>query len=306
MISGLFDATPILMLIVLGVVIRLSGLMDERGGLVLTRLAYHVTIPASIFVGIARSSFSSRMLLLPAMGLGLPLLLTGIAFLTTKRLADRPGLRGVMMSGLVVNGVFGYAFAELFFGAEGLARLAMYDAGNTVYAGTACLWVAQHYGSHSQGNGSVRSSLKRVLSSPVLWAGVLGVAAAVLSVELPTLVGDFMDRLAMANTALVMIAVGIFVRPRAIHVGPMLQFLTTRLLVGGALAWGLGTLLGMRGLDMIAVLIGVTLPTGTTAFIYAGNEGLDAEFAASLVSITVVIGAIVINVLPHLLRGIYL
>ena len=47
--DALLDVAPILMLIVLGVLLRVAGLIDRQSGLVLTRLAYYVTIPATIF-----------------------------------------------------------------------------------------------------------------------------------------------------------------------------------------------------------------------------------------------------------------
>ena len=62
----------------------------------------------------------------------------------------------------------------------------------------------------------------------------------------------------------------------------------------------------MRGLDIVTSCAASALPCGTTALIYAGNEGLDAEFAASLISVTVILGAVLINILPHLLARAYL
>jgi len=64
--------------------------------------------------------------------------------------------------------------------------------------------------------------------------------------------------------------------------------------------------LGMDGLDVVVACSAASLPAGTTALIYAGNEGLDTEFAASLISVTVIIGAALINILPHVLARIYM
>jgi len=151
-LSGLRDVAPILMLIALGVVLRLARLVDRQSGLVLTRLAYYVTIPAAIFTSIARSRLTPSMLFLPAIGFVLPTLLAVLAHLLTRDWAGRPELRGVVMVGMVLLGVFGYPFFQLFFGEEGLARMAMYDVGNSLYAGTVALWVAQRLGSRGRTN----------------------------------------------------------------------------------------------------------------------------------------------------------
>ena len=303
---ALLGVTPILMLIALGVLVRLTGLINQQSGLVLTRLAYYVTIPAAIFTSIARSQLTTSMLFLPAIGFLLPTFLAGLAYLLTRRIADRPELRGVMLVAMVVLGVFGYPFFQLFFGEAGLARMAMYDVGNSLYAGTLALWLAQHFGTNAKAEGNGRLAWRKVMTSPVLWAAVLGVLASVLRVPVVGPVGSFLDRLAAANTPLAMIAVGVFVRPKAVYTGLMARFVLLRMVLGALLGWFIALALGMRGLDIVTSCAASALPCGTTALIYAGNEGLDAEFAASLISVTVILGAVLINILPHLLARVYL
>jgi malate permease and related proteins len=316
-LRGLLDATPILLLIAIGVAVRAAGLVDGKSGLVLTRLAYHVTIPAAIFVGIARSHLTANMLLLPAVGFGLAALLSALTYLSTRSLADRPQTRGVMVVGTVVLGVFGYPFFQLFWGNEGLARMVMFDVGNAIYAGTAALWLDEFFGAQVAAQTASADaqaarpvvhgvSWRRVLTSPVLLASVLGVAASAAQLSVNGPIGNLLDRLAAANTPLAMIAVGVFVRPRAVYRGLMTQFVLMRVLAGGLLGWLLALALGLRGLDMVTAGVASVLPVGTTLLIYAGNEGLDAELAASLISITVIIGAGLINVLPYLYAHWYL
>lgn len=304
-LTGFLDATPIILLIGIGVLLRLTRLVDERNGLALTRVAYYVTIPAAIFSSIAKAQFTRSMLYLPLLGLALPTLLAGIAYLTTRRLKNQPAVRGVMLSAMVVLGVFGYPFMELFFGAEGLTRIALYDVGNSVFAGTLALWFAQRFGVRSA-DSPKGQAWKRVATSPVMWAAALGAAASLLHVPVSGPVGNLLGRLAAANTPLAMTAVGVFVRPRAAYGALIAQFVGLRMVLGGVLAWLAAMALGMDGLDVVVACTAASLPAGTTALIYAGNEGLDAEFAASLISVTVIVGAVAINILPHLLARFYL
>lgn len=317
--QGLADALPILLLIGVGVLVRQSGLVDRQGGLVLTRVVYYVTIPAAIVVSIARAELTLTKIWLPVIGLAVPCLLAGIMYLTTRRLVDRPELRGVLLAGMVVLGVFAYPFFDLFYGSEGLANIALYDVGNAVYAAPIALSLAQHYGRQARhkGQGGTAATAaeptaengrvwRRLVTSPLLWAAVVGIASSLLHVEMVGVVGSALQRLADANTPMAMVSVGIFLRPRASHMGLVAQFVGLRMLAGGVLGWLIGALVGLSGLDMITAIVGSSLPAGTTALIYAGNEGLDTEFAASMISFTILIGAVVINVLPHLLTAIYL
>lgn len=227
-------------------------------------------------------------------------------FLSTRRLADQPELRGVMVTAMVVLAVFGYPFFELFYGAEGLAHIAIYDVGNGIYAGTGALWTAMWFGSQHKEKGRRGAAFTGALKSPLLWAAIAGVVGSLLAISLDGPVGGLLKRLATANTPLAMIAVGIFLRPRVTHIRLVAHYVLLRMVVGGILGWLLGLAFGFTGLPMITAAVAASLPAGTTCLIYAGNEGLDTEFAASLVSSTVVLGAIIMNTLPHLLAAVYL
>ncbi len=302
-LNGLLDAAPILMLIALGVVIRETGLIDQRGGLVLTRLAFNVTIPAAIFVSIARASFEPALLWMTALGFVVPILLAGLMYLTTRRLADRPRQRGPLLVGMVVLGVFAFPFMELFFGPAGLARIALYDVGNAFYSSLVAVSLARHFGDDGH---RAPSSRWRALASPILVGAVAGVVWSVARIPLNGLFGAFCDRLAAANTPLAMIAVGIFLRPQRAYGALVGQFLLIRMLVGGLLGWALALLLGLDGLSLIAATVGSSLPAGTTVLVLSGNEGLDTELAASLVSVSLLVGTGVVSILPHVLASIYL
>ncbi|MHB0859013.1 MAG: AEC family transporter [Anaerolineae bacterium] len=298
--STLADVAPILMLILVGVVVRSTRLIDERGGMVLTRLAYYVTLPATIYLAIANAQVTPSMLTLGALGFGIPVLMASLLYLTTRRLAGQPEIRGVMLVATVVLVVFGYPFFQLFFGAEGLARLAMFDAGNAIYAGSVALWLAQR---HGQRPDAKSVTIRGVLTSPLLMAVVLAMASSVSGVMVGGAALDFLHRLSAANAPVVMIAVGVFIRPRASHAPLVAQYVLIRMFLGGLIGCLAAFALGLRGLDVVTACSASTLPAGTTALIYATNEGLDAEFAASIISATVVVGSVIITVLPHVLAA---
>lgn len=299
--NAVIDAAPILLLIGVGFLVRQTGLVDEKGALTLTRLAYHVTIPSAIAVSIARVDLVPELFLLPLIAAVLPAILAGVMYLTTRRLADQPQQRGVLLVAMVNLGVFAFPFMELFFGADGLARIALYDLGNAFYAGLLATYFATHFG-----HGSTRPSPRRVLSSPLLLAALCGVVLSLLDVPLTGVLGSLLDRLAGANTPLAMMAVGMFLRPNRAQGGLVLQFIGIRMILGGLLGWALARLLGLEGLDLIVASVGSSLPAGTTSLVLAGAEGLDTGLAAALVSSSLIVGIVLVNTLPHVLAALYL
>lgn len=302
--SRILEALPILLLIVVGVIARETGLVDRHSRLVLTRLVYYVTIPAAIFTSIARSDMAGGVLYLPLIGFLLPCVLAAITFWATPDLRHRPRERGVLLVAMVVLAVFAYPFFELFFGVEGLVRIAMFDIGNALFAGSVALWLAQAYG--SRGNGRLSVQWRRLLASPLLGAALLGVAASLVGLPLRGPLWEALGLLKDANTPLAMIAVGMYLEPKASHGSLIARYVGIRMVLGGLIGWGAAVLLGLGGLDVITACVGSAMPSGTTALVYAGAEGLDAEFAASLISATLVVGVVIISVVPHLLAGAYL
>jgi malate permease and related proteins len=241
--------------------------------------------------------------LLPIIGFVLPCVLAGVIYLATSGIAHRPEQRGVLLVANVVLVVFAYPFFEVFFGVDGLARMAMFDVGNAVFAGSVALWLAQSFGTRTNGLG--RLNWRRIVTSPLLVAAVGGICFALFDLPLSGPFGAVMQHLRLANTPLAMIAVGVFLEPKTSHTRLIGTYVGLRMALGGLLGWAAALALGMTGLDVVTACVGSAMPSGTTALVYAGAEGLDAEFAASLISSTLLVGIVVISVLPPLLVGVY-
>jgi len=272
--------------------------------LVLTRLVYNVTIPAAIFTSIGRARLTPGLALLALLGFAIPCAFAGVMRLATRDLGDRPDRRGVLMVANVTLVVFAYPFLEAYFGETGLSRIAAYDVGNAVFAGSVAFWLAQSFGNRA--SGSIGKNALRVAKSPLLLAAVAGVIVSALDVPVIGVLGNTLDLLKAANTPLAMIAVGTFLDPDLSHARLLLRYVVLRMVLGGVVAWAAALALGLDGVEIIAATVGAAMPAGTTALVYAGQEGLDAEFAASLISGTMLVGVVVVALLPGIMAAIYL
>jgi len=304
LVDQLNDSLPILLLIAVGVVVRITGLVTRETRLVLTRLVYNVTIPAAIFSSIARASISSDLVLLSLIGFVLPCVFTGIMYLATRDIATNPARRGVLLVANVTLVVFAYPFFEAHFGTLGLTRIAVYDVGNALFAGSVALWLAQAFGTTS--TGAQGPNWRRILTSPLLVAALAGAAFSFLGIPLSGVLGNTLDLLKSANTPLAMIAVGTFLDPDASHSHLLVRYVGVRMVLGAAVAWLSALVLGLQGVDLIAATVGAGMPAGTTALVYAGQEGLDAEFAASLISGSLLVGILIVTLVPGALSSVYL
>ena len=181
--------------------------------------------------------------------------------------------------------------------------MAMFDVGNALFAGTVALLLAAHFGQIGDRRQSI--GWRKMLTSPLLVAAVAGIGMSLSDVTLRGPLWEALELLRAANTPLAMIAVGSFLEPQAAHLGLIARYVGVRMVLG---AWrgSPGALLGLDGLGVVTACVGSAMPAGTTALVYAGTEGLDTEFAASLISGTLLVGVVVIALLPLLLAGVYM
>lgn len=300
--SSLADLAPVLLLIGLGVVLRLTGIVTEQSRLVLTRVAYYVTIPVAILVSIAQAELTPQMLLLPVIGFLLPVLLSGVMYLLTRKMTDRAA-RGTMLISMVGLVMFGYPISQVYYGTAGVTRVAMYDIGNVLYISTVALWIAQSYG--TRGRRGVAAGFIAILKSPFIWAAVIGVTLALLRLPIRGIAESFLQRLAAANTPIVMMAVGTYLRLKLKDGRRLLVIAAVRMLLGGVLAWLAALALGMSHLDIAVVTLAASLPVGTTPLIYSSAENLDPELAAAAFSTTVLVSVVVVSLLPSLMALAY-
>jgi hypothetical protein len=210
---------------------------------------------------------------------------------------DRHVAGVVILASMILN--IGFVLFPVFltvYGEEGISRLAAFDLGNSIVAHSLGFYVATRYGDRPP-NGLWHST-RRVLSLPVLWAVLAGLAVNLLSVQLSPFVLKILEPLALANIPLAMLTLGAFLQLR--YKNLPLMGLTSALRIGGGflLAQALIRLTNLHGLDSAAVSMGAAMPAGMAVMVYSASEGLDTEFAAGTVSLSILMGLIV---LPFLL-----
>ena len=83
---------------------------------------------------------------------------------------------------------------------------------------------------------------------------------------------------------------------------PILRASGLRLLVGPFVAWGVGSFLGLRGLELGVLVLSSAMPTAVNSFLLARELGADAETVAGAVTLTTVASVPSIALVVSLLR----
>jgi malate permease and related proteins len=295
------QSLPIISLVVAGFLLKQAGLIRPGDGQVIARLIINTTLPAVIFLSVSRANVTpGRLAVLALCGILVSLGLRVASGWWVNHLKLERQVAGVMvLASMVINvGFFLFPIFQTVYGQEGISRLAAFDLGNSLIASSFGYYLASCYGDKAP--CGFQHSLKRVLALPVLWAGLAGLAVNLSGVQLPSFLYKFLEPLGAANTPLAMLTLGSFLQLRYPNWKPMALTVALRMGLGFALGQALVFLAHLQGLERVAVSMGAAMPVGLVVLVYAAMEGLDAEFAAGTISLSILAGLFVTPILLSL------
>ena len=290
----LSQSLPIIALMAFGFLLRQGRVLKRDDGHTMARVILNATLPALLFLAVARADVEPiSLMVLGLCGATIPLVLQGIAVAVTRALRlERPVAGVVVISVMITNiGYFLVPFFLAFYGSDGISRLAAFDLGNSLIATSYAYYVATRYGYRA--SAGWRSSLKRGLSLPILWANLLGLAVNLSGIVLPQSLVQVLEPLSKANTPLAMLTLGLFIEFRFANWRPMLAAVGLRIAGGWAVGQALIAALGLSGLERVAVGMGAAMPIGVVVLVYSSMEDLDVDLAAAAISLSILVALVI-------------
>ncbi len=285
---------PIMLIAGVAFGLRKARLVTEQRPL--ARLSLFFFSPALAFVSLARSTVSGSdfaiivtfallmTLIGAALGLGLARLLK----------LDRMLTSAFLLSILFVNaGNYGIPFNQFAFGAEGVARAAIYFTINSVLANTLAVYIA------SSGHSDLRRSLRAVLKMPLAYAALLGLLFNALHWSLPDPVLRALELAAAAALPVMLVNLGLELARARLSDYDWRVFLATgiKLLVAPLIALALAALLGMQGLTHSVAVVEASMPTAVMASLIATEFQARSDFVTSVVFLSTLGSTITLTVL---------
>jgi len=285
---------PIIIVFFLGFAAKKIRLFDSTTGDTLLRLNFYITLPALTFLSGATAELNLKFILLPLIAIA-TMLIIGAISAPVARLFHMPSATygSFYVGTLIMNTGFTLPFVLAAFGNQGLAIYTIFDFGNSLMIFTFAYYFAIKYGSH---NGS-RIPIKKFLLLPPIWALILGVIFNLAKIELSTTATNFFETVGRPTTFLVMFSLGLYFNPKIQNLSKMCTVFALRIGIGMLLGCGFATVLGLEGVARTLVVVFCGAPVGYNTLVFASLEGMDKEFAASLVSISLLLGIIYVPLL---------
>ena len=289
---------PVVLVFGLGYILKLIKLFKKEHGDSLLKLVFYVTLPTLIFISVTSVELSIQFVYLPFIAIAVILLTFFISFFIGKKLKlSRATLGTFLIGSMIMNTGFTLPFILTAFGREGVAIYTFFDLGNALLVLSFVYYIAVKYGDKTDS----RVKLKKFLLLPPIWGLILGIIFNLGKIHVPEIASDFLSYVGTPTIMLIMLSLGIYFCPKFKNIGKVWMVLIIRIGIGLALGYCIVTLMGLQGIVRTIVVICCAAPVGYNTLVFSSLENLDKEFAASLVSFSIILGIFYVPLLIYIL-----
>lgn len=280
-----------LAIIGLGFFLKKYNFITEKEGKTISKFLMHTTFPALMIVSTARVQLDSSLLLIPLFCIVFCSIMIVVAWIWFAKYPN--DLRGVLMMGAggLNVGLFGFPIIEGLFGKEAMVYAVMFDIGNTIMTFGVVYPIGSYFSANHKGLPEFGTLIKKIFRLPPVLGMFIGLLINVSHIEMPTLFFDFLDTIAKANKALVLLLMGIYLsfelnKKQMIAIS---KVLVIRYAIGILFVLGIYFSLSHDSLLYAVLIICVMLPSGMTILPFSDELNYDSRIAGTLVNISLLI-----------------
>lgn len=301
MAHAILEILPLLFIFLIGSGLKQAKMLTSDDGSTLLKLIFFAGVPALIFVSILNVKVDASLIwlcFLPGVIVAITLLILYALRQSILQKINVKTFGALLVGAVVMNTSFLLPFVEHLYGPEGLARLAIIDSFNALVTFSLVYAVVVRVGNDKPDKKFI---MKKLLVAPPTWMLCLGLILKLFAVSPPEVVMDAFGTIAKLVGPAILIALGLkftlkIKEPKLLLVPLILRF-------------GLGTLIGfafikllhLEGLTAQVALFASMAPIGFNSITFSELENLDVEFAASQVSIALILALIASPFITQLL-----
>lgn len=296
------------LLIVIGFVMRRTGILPEQSGKVLSVLETNLFLPAMII-----KNLSSNLNRAAIMNYFI-LILTGVEFLILAIIVARAFASFFSKSREARNlftyifafpnyAYFGYPIIEKVFGSKTLAHTIIFALPFTIAIFTFGFYLL--VGKQTNEKITFKSILKSLLK-PVLIAVFLGISCGLLSIKIPDAISDAISMISACMSPVSMILTGFVLavfspaelfKSTTAYVASFIRHILIPAIFA-CILW----FIGLRGENYIIPIIISAMPVGMNVVIFTEAYGKDSKYSARICFVSYIFSLIAIPVVFGLLK----
>ncbi len=290
---------PIIFIFILGYILKKIRFLKKEDGDLFLKVVFYISLPALIIISISGSRLNFQFAYLPLIATVIIFTTFGLSLLIGRLLSlSRPVMGTFLIGAMIMNTSFNLPFVLAAYGEQGIAVLSMFDLGNIIIVLSFVYYIACRY---SESRCSSKIVLQKFLLFPPIWGLLIGILLSLAQMQLPQFIAGFLDLMGGLTVPLIMLTLGIYFELKISHPKTLLIGLLLRFGLGFALAFLAIKLFKLNGLSEKIVLLEGLAPAGYNTLIFSVQEKLDVNFAAEFVSVSILIGLVLIPVVLFIL-----
>ncbi|MFA9288623.1 MAG: AEC family transporter [Weeksellaceae bacterium] len=293
--NPLLSVLPVILTFLTGYLLKRLNVFKKDDGDLLLKLVFYVGGPAIIFQSLVSVKLNADLLVYPLTGAIIMISSFIFASLFEHSFKLPKASRGVfMIASMIVNTGFTLPFLLSTFGEIGVVRYSLFG----LVADTLVVsWVYAIACQHNPANQSHKTIISKLFKSPPVWATVLGLMCNLLQLTPPDVVLAFAKNVGSIVGPLIMLSLGLYFQPKIVRIAPTVGAILIRMLLGTTVAILITAFMGVTGVDRKILILLAASPVGFNTITYSSLENLDKELAASIVSISILIGLVLTPIL---------
>jgi predicted permease len=291
---------PVFAFFALGVVLKSLKLASNKHGQFLLKFMFFATFPVLILIKLSQVQIGADQIYLPFINIGINLICMVIMLLVTRNMEIERKTKGVMLiSSMILNNLFIFPFILAVYDDQAFSDAVIFDIGNGIMTLTLTYAVALSYGPNKTTTASI---VLNILKLPVMWALALAIFLNINAIELAPAFITIFDPFGLLSSPLILISLGIFFTVKMKNIKLIAITVFIRMFAGLLVGLTIATIMSLQGPIFAVVVLCAAAPIGFNALTYTALAKLDMEFAASAVSISILMGIVTIPIMMYLLQ----
>ncbi len=288
--------TPVFIIILLGIVLKKAGIIDDRFVSASSLLVFRISLPALIFTGISKTDFreifSWRVILIMYGGILFSFVLAWfISVITVKERNQRgPFVQGSLRGNTVIVGL---ALVLNVFGEQGVAEASIIVAFIVPLFNILSV-IALTVPMHRGGMDSYKKIALNLATNPLIIAIIISLPFSIFSVNLPELIDISLSYLARMTLPLALIGIGGSLSFKSLKNNLLLSAAASfiKIVIVPVAVLSAGLVAGVSGSSLGIMFVISATPAAISSFVMAEAMGNDSQLAANIIVLST-LGSIV-------------
>jgi len=275
----------------LGFISRKFGCLTKESAGNFLKLVHYITLPALVFITVITTKLEINLLMVPLIAFSTFLITLIISKRVVKKESVAPITKKTFILGsIIMNTGFVFPFIAAVLEKEGVFAAIVFDLTNTFLIFSLAYYIAASGSKKTE--KSKYAFFRKVTSVPSLWAFLTGAVFRLTNISLPVSMKEFLELIAQPTIFLILISLGIYLHINSKKYILLIKVISIRMLIGFLAGLTLCLTFKLQGDVFLAVIISCAAPVGYNTLIFSKIERLDVDFAAELVSFSMLIGFI--------------